>query len=51
MSGPGRKINEPPKPAEDAPTPPEPLPLEDDYEDGDIATPKQDHDPEDDAPL
>jgi hypothetical protein len=51
MSGPGRKMNEPLQPAGDAPAQPEPLPLDDDYEDGDIATPKQDHDPEDDAPL
>lgn len=52
MGGPGRKTDQPPKPAGDAPKHPEPLPLDDDdYEDGDIATPKHDHDPEDDGPL
>ncbi len=52
MGGPGRKKNEPPKPTEDAPSQPRPLPFDDDdYEDGDIATPKREPDHEDDAPL
>lgn len=51
MGGPGRQKDQPPKPAGDAPKPAETLPPDDDYEDGDIATPKHDLDPEDDAPL
>ncbi|MET0679069.1 MAG: hypothetical protein ABW175_24990 [Bradyrhizobium sp.] len=52
MGGPGRKKNEPPKPAGDAPTQPEPVPFDDeDYEDGDFATPKHDHGHDDDEPL
>ena len=42
MGGTGRK-NEPPKPADDKPKKPKRAPVEDDdYEDGDIATPKHD---------
>ena len=47
----GRK-NEPPKPADDKPKKPERIPVEDDdYEDGDIATPKRDRHGNDDEPL
>ena len=51
MGGTGRK-NEPPKPADDKPKKPERVPVEDDdYEDGDIATPKRDRHGNDDEPL
>ena len=51
MGGTGRK-NEPPKPADDKPKKPERIPVEDDdYEDGDIATPKRDRHGNDDEPL
>ena len=51
MGGTGRK-NEPPKPANDKPKKPERIPVEDDdYEDGDIATPKRDRTGNDDEPL
>ena len=51
MGGTGRK-NEPPKPADDKPKKPERIPVEDDdYEDGDIATPKHDRHGNDDEPL
>ena len=51
MDGTGRK-NEPPKKADDKPTKPERIPVEDDdYEDGDIATPKRDPVGNDDEPL
>jgi hypothetical protein len=51
MGGTGRK-NEPPKKIEDKPKQPEPTPAEDDeYEDGDIATPKRDRCGDDDEPL
>ena len=51
MGGTGRK-NEPPKKSDDKPMPPERNPAEeDDYEDGDIATPKQDRTGDDDEPL
>ncbi len=51
MGGTGRK-NEPPKQPEDKPKPPERVPVEDDeYEDGDIATPKRDRYGPDDEPL
>ena len=51
MGGTGRK-NEPPKKADDKPKKPERIPVEDDdYEDGDIATPKQDRNGDDDEPL
>jgi hypothetical protein len=52
MGGKGRKSSEPPKPGEDKPKKPQRTPVEEeDYEDGDIATPKRDrHDP-DDEPL
>jgi hypothetical protein len=51
MGGTGRK-NEPPKPADDKPKKPERAPVEDDdYEDGDIATPKRDRHGNDDEPL
>jgi hypothetical protein len=47
----GRK-NEPPKPADDKPKKPQRAPVEDDdYEDGDIATPKRDRTGNDDEPL
>ena len=56
MGGTGRK-NEPPKQPEEKPKKPEPMPAEDadhendDYEDGDIATPKRDRHGTDDEPL
>jgi len=51
MGGTGRK-NEPPKQQGDKPKKPEPIPAEDDeYEDGDIATPKRDRTGDDDEPL
>ena len=51
MGGTGRK-NEPPKPADDKPKKPKRAPVEDDdYEDGDIATPKHDRTGNDDEPL
>jgi hypothetical protein len=51
MGGTGRK-NEPPKKSEDKPKKPEHSPAEDDeYEDGDIATPKRDRHGNDDEPL
>jgi len=51
MGGTGRK-SEPPTKAEDKPKKPEPAPADDDdYEDGDIATPKQDRHGNDDEPL
>ena len=51
MGGTGRK-NEPPKKSDDKPKQPERIPPEDDdYEDGDIATPKQDRTGNDDEPL
>ena len=53
MGGTGRK-NEPPKPKDDKPRKPERTPVEDDdddYEDGDIATPKRDRTGNDDEPL
>ena len=47
------KKSEPPKPAQDAAKKPPPPPAEadDDYEDGDIATPKRDRYGTDDEPL
>jgi hypothetical protein len=51
MGGTGKK-KEPPKPADDKPKKPERIPVEDDdYEDGDIATPKRDRTDNDDEPL
>ena len=51
MGGTGSK-NEPPKKSKDKPKQPEHVPAEDDeYEDGDIATPKHDHTGNDDEPL
>jgi hypothetical protein len=51
MGGTGRK-SEPPKPGGDKPKPPAHVPVEDDdYEDGDIATPKHDREGNDDEPL
>jgi hypothetical protein len=51
MGGTGKK-NEPSKQSDDKPKKPEPLPAEDeDYEDGDIATPKRDRSGDDDEPL
>jgi hypothetical protein len=51
MGGTGRK-DEPPKQPEDKPKKPERVPVEeDDYEDGDIATPKRDRHGDDDEPL
>ena len=50
MGGTGKK-SEPPKKADDKPKKP-PAPIEDDdYEDGDIATPKRDRYGDDDQPL
>jgi hypothetical protein len=51
MGGTGKK-SEPPKKADDKPKKPPPAPIEDDdYEDGDIATPKRDRYGDDDQPL
>jgi hypothetical protein len=51
MNGPGRK-NEPPKQPEDKPKKPQRPPVEeDDYEDGDIATPKRDRTDNENEPL
>ncbi|HVQ71364.1 MAG TPA: hypothetical protein VMT08_28065 [Bradyrhizobium sp.] len=51
MGGTGRK-KEPPKKGDDKPKKPERAPVEDeDYEDGDIATPKRDSHGNDDEPL
>jgi hypothetical protein len=47
-----RRKNEPPKPGGDKPKQPAHVPAEDDdYEDGDIATPKHDREGNDDEPL
>jgi hypothetical protein len=47
-----RRKNEPPKKSDDKPKKPERAPVEDDdYEDGDIATPKRDRHGDDDEPL
>jgi hypothetical protein len=51
MAGPGRK-SEPPKKTDDKSKKPERAPVEDDdYEDGDISTPKRDRYGTDDEPL
>ena len=51
MGGTGRK-NEPPQKSDDKPKQPPRKPVDDDdYEDGDFATPKQDHTGSDDEPL
>ena len=51
MNGTGRK-SAPPKKDNDKPKKPEQVPVEDDdYEDGDIATPKLDRHGDDDEPL
>jgi len=51
MGGTGRK-NEPPKKPDDKSKKPEHVPAEDDdYEDGDFATPKHDRNGNDDEPL
>ena len=51
MGGTGKK-SEPPKKVDDKSKKPPPAPIEDDdYEDGDIATPKHDRYGEDDQPL
>jgi hypothetical protein len=51
MGGTGKK-SEPPKKADDKSKKPPPAPIEDDdYEDGDIATPKRDRYGDDDQPL
>ncbi|MCA6119746.1 hypothetical protein J6524_33460 [Bradyrhizobium sp. WSM 1738] len=51
MGGTGKK-NEPPKQPEDKPKKPEHIPVEDDdYEDGDIATPKRDRTDNENEPL
>ena len=51
MGGTGKK-NEPPTKADGKPKKPPPRPAEDDdYEDGDIATPKRDRHGDDDEPL
>jgi hypothetical protein len=47
-----RKKGERPKKGDDKPKKPEPAPVEDDdFEDGDIATPKRDRHGNDDEPL
>ncbi|WP_275189301.1 hypothetical protein [Bradyrhizobium sp. CSA112] len=51
MGGTGRK-SEPPKKGDDKPKKPEHVPVEDDeYEDGDIATPKRDRTDNENEPL
>jgi hypothetical protein len=50
MGNTGKK-SEPPKKVDKAKTPPSPPPADDDFEDGDIATPKRDRDGNDDEPL
>ena len=51
MGGTGKK-NEPPTTDDGKPKKPPPRPVEDDdYEDGDIATPKRDRSGDDDEPL
>ena len=51
MGGTG-KSSEPPKKTDDKPNKPPQIPVEDDdYEDGDIATPKRDRSGNDDEPL
>jgi len=51
MGGTGKK-SEPPKTADDKPKKPPSRPVEDDdYEDGDFATPKRDRHGDDDEPL
>jgi hypothetical protein len=51
MGGIGKK-GEPPKKTDDKAKKPEPAPVEDDdYDDGDIATPKRDRQGNDDEPL
>ena len=51
MGGTGKK-NRPPGKASGAPVKPPPVPIEDDeFEDGDIATPKRDRSGNDDEPL
>ena len=51
MGGTGKK-NEPPKKGDDKSKKPEHVPVEDDdYEDGDMATPKRDRTGDDDEPL
>lgn len=51
MGGTGKK-NEPPTTDDSKPKKPPPRPVEDDdYEDGDIATPKRDRSGDDDEPL
>ena len=51
MNGTGRK-SEPPKKGNDKSKKPKHVPVEeDDYEDGDIATPKRDRTGDDDEPL
>jgi hypothetical protein len=51
MGGTGR-TREPPKKPDDKSNKPPPVPVEDeDYEDGDIATPKRDRHGNDDEPL
>ncbi|MDO9057594.1 MAG: hypothetical protein Q7U92_01045 [Bradyrhizobium sp.] len=52
MGGTGKKSDPPTKQEDVKPRKPPPRPLEDDdYEDGDIATPKRDRHGEDDEPL
>jgi hypothetical protein len=51
MGGTGSKHEPPPKPASDKPKKPTRAPVEDDDEDGDIATPKRDRHGNDDEPL
>jgi hypothetical protein len=51
MGGPGKR-SDPPKQGDDKSNKPPPPPIEDDeFEDGDIATPKRDRNGNDDEPL
>jgi len=51
MGGSGKK-GEPPRPEDKKPTKPPPAPVEDDdFEDGDMATPKRDRYGDDDQPI
>jgi len=50
MGGTGKR-SEPPKKTDDKAKKPPQVPVDDDYEDGDIATPKRDDTGDDDEPL
>ncbi|WP_197086919.1 hypothetical protein [Bradyrhizobium sp. LTSPM299] len=47
----GKKTEGGDKPVDKSKKPPPPSPADDDYEDGDIATPKRDRSGDDDEPL